>query len=472
MNYEEEYNKSIQDKLDSREFSVDEEKWNVALQLISIQESKRKRKFLLWLLFPILFAFTGIGMFVFLTETDNTNLAKVKEETKIESNKVNAEINTEKVFKSESILLHVTKEENLNTSVTNSTKIDSISNKSKKIETKTISENKLRENHKSKQKITTKNISPQKNNNTNLNLANILNSNSNKHQDVLPYKIDKTEKQSENTKSIDSSPKINSDTTSVITERLNNKALTSMELPLVDSLKPDSSLVLKYEILPVPTASVNANTLLDVEQNKNNLFEIHSFIGGAFTPGYSTKPTLLKGINPVGGIILIFSSSKNVGLLFGCNYMSYGNADVNPKTYVSTYQEFGYKNEITEIYTDKLHYFKFPLLINYTKQKNSLSLGIQYSRLIGASSTIKTYSEFYGAKTDANIIRKYGYVNGIKNHDFSAMFSFRRKLKNNFGFGVNVDYGFIDVQDNSFFNLNHFDRNISIQLLISYKLFK
>lgn len=449
MSLEEEYNKIISDKLNSRSFEPSEEDWQNALALIKANEEKKKRRFFIWFIF-----LGAIGTFALVYFIGDSGKGFEEKGISLKADLKNDDASTTNATHNNS---------NNIKPLIRDTSISLTNNKANFTETENISkqENTISE----KEKVANKSSSS---------LLKTSTTKTKKSPNITVVKtiedapVKATQKENN---TITNLKEVNSDTVQnkivVMVESKKDSAIAIKETPI-----KDSSVVEMKPELALPTATLSSIQQKDSVIETKNYLEIHAMVGTAYTPGYSSNPSVIKGINPLAGIFLVKSFSNNLGLSVGCNYMSFGNIDDNPKTYTSTFQEFGYKNEVTEIYTTSLHYINAPIMLNFKKSKNDFGIGAQFSYLFGASSQVKIYNQAYGVKTNKDSYNIYGYTTGIKPYDISAIISYRRNLSGNYGFGINLNYGLIDVKENAFFNSEKFERNSSLQIFLTYKLYK
>lgn len=467
MNLEEDFNKEIKDKLDSRTFEYSEASWEKANALIQDAQKKKKRRFFFYLLSAGVILLITIFCFQYpFGKIENTISQKLAIET---------------ITKQEVITAKENKQQNLdsNNDITN-----------QNIEATSTNENAIKE-------PITSNVTPKKegsikttpNSKVSINKVNKSKSN------VSENKIHTEHNYSEHTKGeveikMTSIPKtknknsaneeIQDSIVSVqkVEAREKGKAAVEIKNFKKDSLVEEKPIEIVKTNLPAKdsTPTIITNTLVtetkkDSTKNKIDKLQIFAFAGVAFTPGYIKNISIKESVNPSVGIFIRKTLKTNFGTSMGLFYTIYGNIVESPKVFKNTTQDFGYKNETTEIKQSRLHYLKLPIMLDYNKGKNNFSIGAQFMYLVTSSSRVTTYKESYGLKADNSSKKVYGYTNGFSSYDVSVILGYRRQITNKVSIQTLLDFGFMDVKNNSYFNSTAFDRNKSLQLNLGYKLF-
>ncbi len=213
--------------------------------------------------------------------------------------------------------------------------------------------------------------------------------------------------------------------------------------------------------------SLSSTEKLDAILNKKGLpqaWSISAALGGNFVNGFSFSP--IQGLEVSKGI----TSRLEIGT--GAYYTYLSLKLDNIKTIVTHINyDFGYQSDVTEIKTNQLHYVVIPVYAKYNvNDKNTFIAGANLFALFTASNSYNTYSESYGQKTNLTSKKASGYANGINNYDIGILLGYKRKLFGNLGAALYFNYGLMDIKKNAYYNQNKFDRNVSTQFMLTYKL--
>jgi len=463
MSLEEEFNNEIKNKLDSRSFEYHEASWEKANALIQDAQKKKKRRFFFYLLslgviltgiiFSLQYPFNKIENSIAKKETTE-NITKDQNSDSIETIKQSPTS---------------ANETNNNLEIVNKELPKEKPNKEVKQEEKITSSSSI-------SNATIKNVEKNKGNLSTNNL--IADANYNEQtKGKAELKITSMPK----TKSKISASKESSNRTFKTQDadiKENGKVEAEIKNIKKDSLVDEKPIEVVKTTLPakdstpiVTTNTPGTETKKDSTKKKIDKLQIFAFAGVAFTPGYVKPISIKESVNPSVGILVHQTLKPDFGIGIGLFYTIYGNISENPKVFKNTSQDFGYKNETTEIKQSRLHYLKLPLMFDYSKGKNNFILGAQFMYLVTGSSNVTTYKESYGLKTDNSSKKVYGYINGLSPYDVSIIAGYRRQITNKISLQILVDFGFMDVKNNTYFNSMDFDRNKSLQLNLGYKLF-
>lgn len=477
MSKEEEYNNIFREKLDERSFEVNEEKWQNALQLLENKDKKKKRGIImLSLLLGILGILTG---WYLLSEGSDRSLAgksavavqesipenKNQETINKTENKINPDVSENSVSAYRSKTDVKTKEsttekvisqentqatENNNNETANKTKQRQVeknpvfnafaqSSDTKEKKKKMISDSTL--NHRSpselKSSVRKKSL--------------VVNENNNKSVENLNDSVSEKELTQNN---LNASGKL-----------LNNKEET--EKKKVDS----TTNVLSNTIDTIAKVNETKNEI--AQQKKINdppskKWALDLSLGMLYSPKNKTP---FSDVEPVAGALLSYYPSRILGFGIGSFYNSISSDASEIKRFKSTKQDFGYQDEITEISITKMRYLNVPLYICTRFGKSELLAGIQYSYLLTTQAKVVRYTESYGNVKDQREEKASGYMNGMRKSDLCLSMRFQYSISQKIRIGVGADYGFYDVKENNYFNTSSFNRNVSCNLFIKYRIF-
>lgn len=239
---------------------------------------------------------------------------------------------------------------------------------------------------------------------------------------------------------------------------INQKSLSVKTLLHNDAfavLKPDSSIVMLD--LPSRLDMDNAAKLMKP-------WNITAAIGGNYVNGYS--------FNPIQGIEISKEVVSNIELGAGIyyTYLSVQAGGLKEITTSINYG-FGYESEISEIKTSKVHYAVVPIYANYNvNNKNTLIVGANVFTMITTSNSFATYKDRDGEREQTSTEKTSGYTNGINAYDVGVLLGYKRHLIGDLGAAIYFNYGLKDIEKDDYYNENSFDRNVSGQIMLTYKL--
>jgi hypothetical protein len=178
-----------------------------------------------------------------------------------------------------------------------------------------------------------------------------------------------------------------------------------------------------------------------------------------------------NGLSPVFGISATHNFSKTISVFAGVQFNSLTNINTLYSN-SSTQYDFGSYTNVNSVTLKTLYYMAIPLKIQYTiLTDNIISLGITPLYLVNTSSTVVSYQQNYYGVSGNTAATKPGYMDGINPWDAQLTLAYRRKI-NHFTVSAEYYYGLLDIENNSFFENNVFERNSGFRLLLSFDIIK
>ncbi len=238
-----------------------------------------------------------------------------------------------------------------------------------------------------------------------------------------------------------------------------NKQELSLLEKLDNTIIPEKDSIQTVALLSDPENIVN--------KNKSSLMHPWTFsaaMGGNYVNSFSFNP--IQGIE----ISKSISSHFEIGTGVYYTYLTINSGAVKTIITHSNF-DFGYQKDVTEIKTNKLHYAVIPVFAKFNlNDKNSFIMGANMFALFTSSNSVTTYKEVYGEKQASVTKKTSGYSNGINTYDVGLLFGYKRQLFGNLGAAIYFNYGLMDIKKNDYYNENKFERNISGQFMLTYKL--
>ncbi len=462
MSKENQSEKIINDKLNSREFAFDEKAWAGMETLLDAQEKKRRVGFFWWFSASVFVVLVAGAAWFLNNQLDLKNNVDLQE-TKIAINKTNTLSEKSNVVLNQSNTV-------LEKSETVSEKSNVVLNQNNTVLEK--SKSALNQNN----TVSEKSESVSEKSNAVLNQNNIV--------------LEKSETVSEKSNAVlnqnntvleKSETAFNQNNT--ISEKndtvLNQNNAFSAELA-ADSAKTTEQTLLTDS---ASLAETTKNPLTAPGKETKNAWGVLAGVGFHTSyknvsgfHGYPDRSS--KGfIGFIAGISYERVLTKRFEIGANVLYISRGALNSN-KEFTNSAYGFGFENDKTVVSPKILHYVNIPLYLKFNvSQRHHIMLGASYSQLVAT-----TYKEEHIIETNftSTVVEseiKTGKLNGFKDYDISAFIGYEITVFNRMNAGLRFNYGFFDITDNKYFesiyfNNDHFDRNISLQLQLKYDLIR
>jgi len=254
--------------------------------------------------------------------------------------------------------------------------------------------------------------------------------------------------------------------------KINNYLITSNDSSI--TIDSDNALV----ILPIDSISKNtvavikkysAGKLISDKEKANSEYskslQLYVFVGGNYLKGGT--------VNPIQGFELIKPITEHWAAGTGVNYTLLNiNSNNAVKTIVTnTTYDFGYTSDVVQIKTNDLHYIVVPVFAQYTiNEKNAVIMGVNNYMLFTVSNNYSTYQESYGNKQNVTSGKTFGYSGGFNPYDIGILIGYKRSLFHNISIAMYMNYGLMNVKKNGYYTDNTFERNVSGQMMLIYRL--
>jgi hypothetical protein len=244
----------------------------------------------------------------------------------------------------------------------------------------------------------------------------------------------------------------------------------------------DSSITIDSDnalaVLPIDSITKNtvavikkdsaAKLILDKEKANSEYsksLQLYVFVGGNYLKGGT--------VNPIQGFELIKPITEHWAAGTGVNYTLLNiNSNNAVKTIITnTTYDFGYTSDVVQIKTNDLHYIVVPVFAQYTiNEKNSVIVGVNNYMLFTVSNNYSTYQESYGNKQNVTSGKTFGYSGGFNPYDIGILIGYKRKLFHNISIAMYMNYGLRNIKKNGYYTDNTFERNVSGQMMLIYRL--
>ena len=240
---------------------------------------------------------------------------------------------------------------------------------------------------------------------------------------------------------------------------------TQMAVATTDSTK-------KHDSTTTTSTVVTSNQQQPAQTSKytHTLFSVDA--GAGYSLGWmKAGATQGSGFSPVLGISVTHYFSTNISALIGLQYNSLTNVNTLYSSTSAQY-DFGAVSDVTSVTLKTLYYVALPIKFQYSLNSNSMvSGGVNILYLLNSNSNVVSYNQNYFGTSGYTSTDKMGYMDGLNNLDAQVTLAYRRKIQR---FTVSAEgyYGLLDIENNSFFNTNVFERNSGLRIMLSYDIIK
>ena len=224
------------------------------------------------------------------------------------------------------------------------------------------------------------------------------------------------------------------------------------------------------DLIAMECIQINNFEKLNTAQIKKPSSMQYSLIAGAgLYKGFGNASGFT--IHPILGVGVSYNLSSKFDADINLLYIERSNVNTTKK-FSSEYYDFGYNKETTQITTRKIKYISLPLFIKYHFQiGQSIIAGISLSHILTSKDDLtKITSSDNGNPVTSNSTES-GFVNGFKKYDLAIVAGYEIVLVKNLNAGIRLNYGLIDVTNNSYYQNNSKDYNISVALSFRYVIF-
>jgi hypothetical protein len=142
----------------------------------------------------------------------------------------------------------------------------------------------------------------------------------------------------------------------------------------------------------------------------------------------------------------------------------------------NTHYEFGLTDTTTAVHPQTLMYASVPLQVLFCiNTKNMIGAGASFLYLINTSSQVTEYTQSsLSPQTTISSTTKYDYYDGFNAWDFEPMLTYTRKFSPSISVSLQAYYGLVNVKQSGFFEDedNKNDRNSGLKLTFNYAIIK
>jgi len=445
MSNEETFEDIVKSKLSEKEFSFDEENWEKAEEMIAFFRKKEKIKKGAFIFFSGLLLGIII-MFPFINRTKNTNPELITQNAERAVKPNNIDNKQYQAHAKSPVDLESTEKEEMK----DNGRISSAPN----VTSSQIKEHVSQEQHTSTIQSFTK---------KGRNKTKFQGSSSRERLIGVAAEpvLDKiTSEESIEKEEIAIDTKVKNDLTILKDSVAKTDSVKVVLVAAADSIVKDSVALVKKD----------SSVKLNADNEKANLafakpWQISVFVGGNYLMGGT--------LNPFQGFEFIkpIDSAWSIGTGLDYTYLNIKASNAVKTIVTNTTYDFGYTSEVVQIKTNDLHYIVVPVFVQRKlNEKNSILLGANNYMLLTVSNNYSTYKESYGNKQNESSSKTFGYSSGFNPYDIGLLLGYKRKLFNNISLSLYMNYGLMNIKKKGYYTDNTFDRNVSGQLMLTYRL--
>ena len=478
MNREEEFKKSLNEILDSKEFAFNEANWAGALDLINARKKRRRAAFIL---FPLLGLLAGGIVTLFLINGRVTTLPN-KQTMSVVTPDPAANPNPNHILQA------------VPAPAVNHT--ESVSQPSQKPVTPIASPAKEPANvgTNTYQKLNTSKtnnlaVSPPANSNSSVKSMPVFHQNNAGH--TLPPPIVPNNGKSPITGEPQSVPSgaagpepTQTNTVNVPAANMstNDSAKTTVSPPpeTLALTQPTTATILSEKQGPAETSKTlqapSGDTLKTMPKPQApdpvNFLTLEA--GSSYNFGWKNTATReAAGFTPVFGLHFTSQLARKVSFSLGAQYNNVSNLSFSNKESIITRYSLGEENKVTVITPTTLYYLNFPLKLMYDVDvKNKVGIGYNIAYLFNVQSKVETYTVYPTYTGNYQTYYTAGYTEGIGIFNSQASVIYRRQLWRDLWLNTELFAGLSDVKNNVFFNVTKSERVAGVKVTLMYHLFK
>lgn len=180
--------------------------------------------------------------------------------------------------------------------------------------------------------------------------------------------------------------------------------------------------------------------------------------------------------DPTIGVSLDYSNSPiaSWNIRTGVQYWSRSLINTTQEYETTTYS-FGSTTSLHQINIQELHYASVPVLAAYKFDKHQLTGGVNLNYLVNTQSQTAVNSTIYTAShvelLNTPSEKKWGVIAPFNRFDFGLTLGYAYQLSDAWRVEGRINYGFVDITKNDYFNANVSDNNLHINLSVTHDIF-
>ena len=180
--------------------------------------------------------------------------------------------------------------------------------------------------------------------------------------------------------------------------------------------------------------------------------------------------------DPTIGVSLDYSNSPIASWNIRTGFQYWSRSLFNTmQEYETTTYSFGSTTSLHQINIQELHYASVPVYAVYKTEKHQLIGGVNLNYLVNTQSQTAVNSTIYRANhvemVDIPSEKQWGVIAPFNRFDFGLTLGYDYQLNDTWRVGGRINYGFVDVTKDDYFNANVFDNNLHINLSVTHDIF-
>lgn len=216
--------------------------------------------------------------------------------------------------------------------------------------------------------------------------------------------------------------------------------------------------------------TIIANTSNKLPKMKKNEL---GFIGGVSMNSSLVDNVSSSEIVASGMFGLTYQRYLNGGLSIKSNLLYSARNGINTqKLHDKKVYGFGSVTEQTMVESQRLVYVELPIMANYSFGNHNVLGGASFSYLVSCLNKVTTETTIQSEAPTYDETTEWGESDGFNPYDFSVVAGYEYNVKPNLNVGLRLNYGLLDVTNNSYFGSNSFDNNVQFRVYLTYSPFR
>jgi hypothetical protein len=240
---------------------------------------------------------------------------------------------------------------------------------------------------------------------------------------------------------------------------------TSKTIVAIDSLQ-------KPSVIAKPdTSSTQALASLDPCATRDKIF---AELGMNYILGWKYGSSReAAGLSPILGVHYSNKLTKKLTASAGLRYTTLSRLQISSKTSKVTTYKLAEESDVTTITPLKVYYISLPLQLAYQLNcNNQIGVGYNLDYMVNVISNVETYHVGVSKNQTSSSSKSLGYQEGFKSFSSRLSLLYRRRILKELWFNAEITYGLTDIKQNNFFVENKFERNTGVGISLMYNFLK
>ena len=245
----------------------------------------------------------------------------------------------------------------------------------------------------------------------------------------------------------------------------------TVKLETPEAMVAKDSLQKPLEMIKPDTSITKSLASLDPCATRDKIF---AELGMNYTFGWKYGNNReAAGLSPVIGLHYSNKLNKKLTASAGLRYTTLSKLQISSKTSKVTTYKLTEENDVTTITPLKVYYISLPLQLAYQLNcNNQIGVGYNLDYMVNVISNVETYHVGVSKDQKYSSSKSLGYQEGFKSFSSRLSILYRRRILKEFWFSAEFTYGLTDIKQNNFFTENKFERNTGLGISLMYNFLK